>query len=183
MWSKENIIAKSCEEAYVYGVQLLLSTILNVLCITAISCLAQQPFAWIPFLIGFVPLRITAGGFHAKTPLRCSITFCGSYLVCMGLLQMMPDNSLFISILANSTVATLAVYFWSPVPASNKPLSSEEKKRNRSLSLAIVSTFLLISLSAIQLHIALKFILYVSFGELIAAIFLLMSKICQTFHR
>lgn len=74
-WQSEQIIPSESSEAYVYGVQLLLSTLVNIFCIAVVSVLAALPLAWIPFLVGFVPLRVSAGGFHAKTPLRCFITF------------------------------------------------------------------------------------------------------------
>lgn len=176
-WQREQIIPSESSEAYVYGVQLLLSTLLNVICIAVISDLAALPFAWIPFLAGFIPLRITAGGFHAKTPLRCFFSFCGSYFIFIVIALRLHESGMQLAILINSIVTVLAVYLCSPVPATNKPLSEEAIPQKRMLSITIASTFLVVSLSSIRLHTALFFTLYMTFGELIAAVFLLASKI------
>lgn len=175
-WQREQIIPSESSEAYVYGVQLLLSTLLNIICIAVISGLAALPFAWIPFLAGFIPLRITAGGFHAKTPLRCFITFCGAYLIFVALVLHLHASGIRLAILVNSIVTILAVYLCSPIPASNKPLSDEEIPQKRMLSIVITSVLLLISLSSIKFNTALSVTLYMTFGELIASVFLLTGK-------
>lgn len=182
-WQREQIIPSESSEAYVYGVQLLLSTLLNIICIAVISGLAALPFAWIPFLAGFIPLRITAGGFHAKTPLRCFITFCGTYLIFISLVLHLHDSGIRLAILSNSIVTVLAVCLCSPIPASNKPLSDEEIPQKRMLSIVITSVLLLISLSSIKFNAVLSFTLYMTFGELIAAVFLLTSKIAMVISK
>lgn len=113
-WQSEQIIPSESSEAYVYGVQLLLSTLVNIFCIAVVSVLAALPLAWIPFLVGFVPLRVSAGGFHAKTPLRCFITFCGTYLIFIALVLHLHDAGIRLAILTNSIVTVLTVYLCSP---------------------------------------------------------------------
>ena len=127
--------------------------------------------------MGFVPLRVSAGGFHAKTPLRCFITFCGTYLIFIALVLHLHDAGIRLAILTNSIVTVLTVYLCSPIPASNKPLSDEEIPQKRMLSIVITSVLLLISLSSVKYNTVLSFTLYMTFGELIAAVFLLASKI------
>lgn len=177
VWQSEHIIPNESAEAYVYGVQLLLSTLLNIICIAVISGLAALPFAWIPFLAGFIPLRITAGGFHAKTPLRCFFSFCGSYFIFIIIALRLHESGMQLAILINSIVTVLTVYLCSPIPAANKPLSEEAIPQKRMLSIVITSILLLISLSSIKLNTALAFTLYMTSGELVASVFLLISKI------
>lgn len=183
VWQREHIIPNECAEAYVYGLQLLLSTLLNTICIAVISSLAALPFAWIPFLVGFVPLRITAGGFHAKTPLRCFLSFCGSYFIFITIALHLPESRMQLAILINSIVTVLTVYLCSPIPASNKPLSDEEIPQKRMLSIVITSVLLLISFSSVKYNTVLSFTLYMTFGELIAAVFLLASKIAMVISK
>lgn len=177
IWRREGIIAKGSEEVYLYGVQLLLSTTINIFCIMLISCCTKRPFAWIPFLCGFIPLRITAGGFHAKTPLKCTLSFCGSFLIIAIVIQFIQHYGLIISSLFNSIVTLIIITFLSPIPASNKPLLDDEKRRNRLLSLIIASGFFLIVVTSVIFHIALEVSLYITFGELTASIFLCVSKV------
>lgn len=178
-WSDERLIEKGSEEAYVYGVQLLLSTLLNTIVIAVISAIADRTFAWIFFLVGFVPIRITAGGFHAKTPFRCSTLFCGSYFLCILLLNVTKDDIHTSVIIINSLVAMLVVYLYSPLPASNKPMSEEGLERKRVLSLAVTASLLLIIVISIQLQVAFRVALYISFGEMVASIFCFAAKHCK----
>ncbi len=177
VWQREHIIPNECAEAYVYGLQLLLSTLLNTICIAVISSLAALPFAWIPFLVGFVPLRITAGGFHAKTPLRCFLSFCGSYFIFITIALHLPESRMQLAILINSIVTVLTVYLCSPIPASNKRLSEEAIPQKRMLSIVITSILLLISLLSIKWNAVLSLTFYITSGELVASVFLLASKI------
>lgn len=176
-WCRSGIIPSNTKDAYVYGVQLLLSTTVNIIIIAIISCISHKPLAWIFFLIGFIPLRITAGGFHAKTPLRCMVSFCGIYTICMIASLFLQGNMLNVAILFNSTVTIMTVYAFSPVPASNKPLSEYEKKRNRARSFAVLATLLLVIMVAIHLCNASIFALYVSLGEISASIFLCIVRV------
>lgn len=177
VWQSEHIIPIESSDAYVYGVQLLLSTLLNILCIALISGLAALPFAWIPFLAGFIPMRITAGGFHAKTPLRCFFSFCGSYFIFIAIALRLHESEMQFAILVNSIVTVLAVYLCSPIPAANKPLSDEEIPQKRMLSIVVASVLLLFSLSSIKLNTALFFTLCMTSGELVAAVFLVIGKV------
>lgn len=177
VWQREHIVPKECSEAYIYGVQLLLSTLLNTICIAVISSLVALPFAWISFLAGFIPLRITAGGFHAKTPLRCFLSFCGSYFIFIATVLCLPESGIEFAILINSIVTVLAVYLCSPIPAANKPLSEEAIPQKRMLSIAVASVLLLFSMSSIKLNAALFFTLYMTSGELVAAVFLVIGKL------
>lgn len=179
-WYRSGIIPSNTKDAYVYGVQLLLSTTVNVIIIAVISCISHKPLAWILFLIGFIPLRITAGGFHANTPLRCMVSFCGIYTICVIASLLLQGDMVNIAIFLNCAVTIMAVYAFSPVPASNKPLSESEKKRNRARSFAVLATLLLVIMVAIHLCNASTFALYVSLGEIAASIFLCMSKALST---
>ena len=179
LWSRDGIIPEGSEEAYVYGIQLLLSTVINVVCIAMISWLMGNAFAWIPFMIGFVPLRMTAGGYHAKTPLRCGITFCGTYTIILVLLYFVPIRVQIPIILINSLVTLTLVFLFAPVPAGNKPLTEEEAKRNRKSSLVIAVTSFLFLLIAIGMQPLRNFVLCASCGQITAVIYLWVSKEIQ----
>ena len=175
-WERNGIIPGKSEEAFIYGVQLLLSTSANLSCVAIISYFANEPLAWIPYLCGFVPLRITAGGFHAKTPLRCLLSFCSAYLVSITMIQRVQHSMVCISILANCSITLITIFFCSPIPPDNKPLMGCKKRRFRFYSLTIVAVLLLISVASILLHIAMNISLYLTSGGLTASVFLYVRK-------
>lgn len=178
-WSKSEIIMMEYEEAYVYGVQLLLSTLINIFCIALISTAAGCSYAWIPFLLGFVPIRVTAGGYHAKTPLLCSTVFCGTYSIGIVLLEAINDTALMPVCLLNSIAAIVIVYLYSPLPAHNKPLSKMEMEKKRTLSIAIVSVLFLVMVISATLKVGVGVMSYVSLGELAATIFCYVAKLLK----
>lgn len=179
VWGKSEIIMTEYEEAYIYGVQLLLSTLINISCIALISTAAGYSYVWIPFLLGFIPIRITAGGYHAKTPLLCSIVFCGTYCIGFVMLEAINDTVLVPVCLLNSIMAVVVVYLYSPLPAHNKPLSQKEMERKRTLSISIVSVLFLAMVVSCSLKVGVGVMSYVSLGELSATIFCYVAKLMQ----
>lgn len=170
-WIKEKIIEQGNEEAYVYGMQLLFSTVINVLIIAIISVLTNRPIAWVHYLVGFVPIRITAGGFHAKTPLLCSMLFSSSYMVCIFFLWCVKSNFICPWIITNCILSFGILYLYSPQPVSNKPMAHSELEKNRRISLIISIVILGLLYVSIQLRFSLVTSLCISIGELIASLF------------
>lgn len=178
-WSKSEIIMMEYEEAYIYGVQLLLSTLINISFIALISTVVGCSYAWIPFLVGFIPIRVTAGGYHAKTPLLCSTVFCGTYSIGIVLLEAVNDTALIPVCLFNSITAIVIVYLYSPLPAHNKPLSKIEMENKRTISIAIVSVLFLAMVISVTLKAGVGVMSYISLGEMAATIFCYVAKLVQ----
>lgn len=179
-WRDNGIVPEESQDAYVYGIQLLLSTAINVACLIIISWLLGKTFAWIPFMIGFVPLRMTAGGYHAKTPLRCGITFCSTYAVLLCLMHFLPASGQVYIILGNGIATLILVFLFSPAPAVNKPLTAIEAMRNRRRSLLIAIGSLPIMTIAAKSYFLSNVILYISFGQIASVIFLSLTRIGRT---
>lgn len=131
----QKIISSDMLEVYVYGLELIFSTAANVLLMSLVSLIAKRPLSWLLFLIAFVPQRITAGGYHAKTHFQC--IFIGTVVFSASLLasKFIPENfwePLFFWI---SLINFLVVVALSPVQSKNKPLSKETATKNRHHSL------------------------------------------------
>ena len=144
-WIENGVINKEFEDAYIYGLLLLLSTGINIAVIATISAYMHKSLIWVPFLVGFIPLRITAGGFHAKTPCRCGVFFCGGYTLLLLLVTCMPDSARIIIELISTVVSAILVYKLAPISSSNKPLSDKELLQKRKLSLVIMAIILFLS--------------------------------------
>jgi accessory gene regulator B len=182
-WIENQIIKAEHKDAYIYGLQLLLSTVINVVCIAIISIVTHRPLIWIAFLLGFIPLRITAGGYHAKSPLRCGIIFCGGYIIFLYLfLHILDSETVFIG-MANSLISVALVFIFAPIPASNKPLSNIEFFQKRKLSRAITIMFLFVSVFCSFSLVSAKLMLAWSFGLLWASISLVMGKASTSLYQ
>ncbi len=70
---RSNVIEAEDAEIYIYGINQILVSVLNVLSALIIGLILGTFFEVVVFMAAYIPLRIFAGGYHAKTPLRCYI--------------------------------------------------------------------------------------------------------------
>ncbi len=125
MLINNSIIKKEDAEIYIYGFKEMIFIILNVLTTLFIGLLFNKIFEVILFMITYIPIRVYAGGYHARTKLRCYI-FSAIMLigVCYILKFNLLQNSILIiipTILSSFTILALA-----PVEDENKPLDEIE---------------------------------------------------------
>lgn len=131
-----------------YGMELLISTFIGIGLIAVISLIAHEPLAWVFFLLAFVPLRHTAGGYHANTHFQCYMVFSGVFsLVIVVEKALLITKNIFVVM---TLISAFIVYTLSPCVPSNKPISEEGRKRNRKFSCFLI-WINLISVSVISL--------------------------------
>lgn len=68
-------------EIYVYGFELLLSSLLETGAIILIGCLLGKFTETILFLLSFSSIRFFSGGYHAKSYLKCFVVTLISYIL------------------------------------------------------------------------------------------------------
>lgn len=87
------IIKESQVRLYEYGFELLFSTVITVLFILLIGILWDELSRTMIFLLFFIPIRITAGGYHAKTYSRCFIVTNLIAMLCVWGSRLLYDMS------------------------------------------------------------------------------------------
>lgn len=127
--SDYNIIEARAIRIYTYGLELLFSSLAGVVALIIISAACGESFLWIPYLAGFVPLRLSGGGYHARTHFRCIFTFSLLYSLVMLIerLYTILVRAWLIACLVNLIIILL----FSPVAAPNKPLKECQGRTNR----------------------------------------------------
>lgn len=125
-----------------FGLELIFTYLFGTSILVIISILCHQPIAWLFFILGFAPLRTTAGGFHANSQLSCFIISA-----CLFIISLV--SSILISWIRGihiiiALIALILVYSLSPVEAKNKKLNSDQisKNRRKSLIISIVNAIL-----------------------------------------
>jgi accessory gene regulator B len=96
-----------------------------------------KPFAWIAFLVGFAPLRTTAGGYHASSHMGCYCISTIVYGICLSITMYVPVNSK--ALIGLTMVAFIIILLFSPVEAPNKRLTETVRKCNRKRSIIMVA--------------------------------------------
>ena len=111
---------------YQYGLQQGLFMLLNFLTTIVVGLLFQMLWQSILFSLVYMPLRMNAGGYHARTPLRCYVFSTALIFAALSVIRLAVQSRLICAIMA---VAGAAVIFaLAPVGDANKPLDEIEQK-------------------------------------------------------
>lgn len=120
-----------------FGVQQGLTILLNLITVIILASIMGEFWQIIFFMIVFIPLRVYAGGFHAKTPLRCyaySIFFMIIILVAMKYSWIINKFTCIVII----SVSSIIIGVLAPVETENKPLEEIERKVYRKKMMQII---------------------------------------------
>lgn len=147
--SERSIIETGKARIYAYGLELLYSSLAGVAALLIISAICGKPFLWIPYLAGFVPLRLSGGGYHAKTHFRCIFTFSFLYSLVLFTERLYPIPVK--ACLIACSINLVIILLFSPVAAPNKPLKESSRRTNRRNSLLLGLVNLLGAFAAVFL--------------------------------
>lgn len=171
----QNITEESKEVIYAYGMELLISDVLNAMIVVLIALLSHTLPAVIVFIAVFMGLRQFVGGYHANSHLSCMFTLVVvmlvfSYGICKADGQLTQIFSI-----SFITIALPIIFCIAPVPHPNKPMSKEKgvKLRKRSY---ILTAALSAAVAALLIFQYQKLSLYVSSGILLSAIMALLGR-------
>ena len=171
----QNITEESKEAIYAYGMELLISDVLNTLIVLLISLISHTLPAAVIFIAVFMGLRRFVGGYHANSHLSCMFTLVVVMLVfSYGICNVSEQIAQIFSI--GFIIISLPIIFCiAPVPHPNKPMSEEKgiRLRKQSIILAAALSTTVIALLLFQYH---ELSLYVSSGILLSAIMALLGR-------
>ncbi|MDE6834643.1 MAG: accessory gene regulator B family protein [Ruminococcus sp.] len=170
----QKITEESKEIIYVYGLELLISDVLNTIIVLLIALFSHTLPAVIVFVTVFMGLRRFVGGYHANSHLSCMFTLVIVMLVFSYGICNISEYTHIYSI-AFVALALPIIFCFAPVPHPNKPMSKEKgiNLRRKSSILAVTLTTAVVVLLVFQYH---KLSLYVSSGILLSAIAALLGR-------
>ena len=119
------IIDSENKSLYSYGLRQGFTIILNLTTTIVLGCIFDKILQAILFTALYMPLRRFAGGYHAKTAMRCYINSTLLITLVLLLSQFLEPHFwilIILSVLSSVTVALL-----SPVEDSHKPLDDTER--------------------------------------------------------
>ena len=119
-----------------YGIELIVTSFIGVICIIVLSVILGKPFSWMSFLLSFVPLRTTAGGYHAKTHLSCYLLSSAVFALSL-VLAISAVWGLYVT-LAGMSFSLIVIWFLAPIEAENKPLRADTYRSNKRRSRVII---------------------------------------------
>lgn len=138
-------IPREDKEIYQYGIQQGLFTLLNFGTTVIIGLVSGLLWESMLFMTAYIPLRSYAGGYHAKTAVRCY--FFSIVMMCAVLWVM--GHVMYSGLICGCLTAISAslIWFLVPVEDKNKPLDDTEKVVYRRRARRIVAAECMVSLS------------------------------------
>lgn len=126
----------------VYGINQILASALNVSSALIIGLIFGLFFEITVFMAAYIPLRSFAGGYHAKTPLRCYVfSVIMLIIVSIGMKYFSVAEWVYYVVLALSAIV---VFVLSPVEDRNKPLDEIEHKIYKKRAVIIAAAEILV---------------------------------------
>lgn len=138
------IVSESDIEIYVFGFYQIVMLLLNVVTTLILGVAFQLIVPCIILNIAYIFIRISAGGYHADTPVKCYIY---STLMIAVLLSVIKWIHIINAVLASMLIiSVIVIIIFAPVETENNPLDEVEKKVYRKRSLIVLSIEILICL-------------------------------------
>lgn len=133
-----------------WGISHILDTAFNIVTFLIIGILFNMPVETIVFTLGYIPLRIYAGGYHAKTPFRC---WCLSNIIlAVSLVIVQNAEKCYIAFGILSLIAIVGLIILMPVEDLHKPLDENDRKKYKKRGVAILAVEICISVVFTLLH-------------------------------
>lgn len=139
---RSNVIKEEDAEIYIYGINQIFVSVLNVSSALIIGLILGMFLESAVFMAAYIPLRSYAGGYHAKTPLKCYILSIIMLVIVLAGMKYfsMPDLTYYAVYAAAITI----VFLLSPVEDKNKSLDETEQKvyKKRTVLIALLEFFI-----------------------------------------
>ncbi|NLO42006.1 MAG: accessory gene regulator B family protein [Bacteroidales bacterium] len=154
---KRKIIKPELHEVYVYGAELLFSSIITTALILLMGELFGEIIKSIVFIAVYTMVRRFTGGYHANTYLKCKVITASAFLASLFSSHLLTVHwwmYIILFILGNAVVFILA-----PIENPNKPIEDKDKVKLRRLSHLVFSVMTICGL-------LIEFLLQIEFGIL-----------------
>lgn len=132
----EGIIQSEDIDAYSYSIEITLATTINFTSIAVIAILFGRFAEMIMFVIGFVPLRMLKGGYHADTHLGCVIIL----IVCATMLMLLIKFELWVYSIPLFITATIYLFI-SQGKNSNQLITENKQKKFDMIARAVLALY------------------------------------------
>lgn len=144
---RKEIIKEEEKEIYTYGYEVVIAQSVYILLMIVIACVCSSLIETILFFIGFYVYRSVAGGYHAKTYLKCHMIFALNQILFTIMLHSFLDDRRYVFILLTCVAVITITLICAPIDHPNKPFTSKEKRKFRkwshSVSIAFVTLMII----------------------------------------
>lgn len=169
------IESKTLELVYWYGIELMVSSVINIVLILLISLLFSQIIEGVIFLLCFILLRQFTGGYHAKSYFSCNIIFALSFISVLWLSGKIANQITIGSAIPFIVTSGIIIIILSPISNVNKSIPKHKRVNLKGIAFTAWSFISIISLYLI--HIESSFGVTVFVTVMLVTVLMLIEKL------
>lgn len=177
-----HVIDSDEKELYMYAYQAMFARLLGWGTLLLLGVVFQCIPGTLAFFIMFFPLRIYAGGYHARDYGRC---YLASTLV-FGILIIGSKIIAFyvnpLAILVSLMISLVMILMLAPLGDQNKPLSDSEQKKYGRIAKAIAVAEVIAVIAMMVMKIRQEIVLFSTFAIFLEALLLFFPRWKEIFH-
>ena len=147
---QQNTIQEENRALYSFGLQQGAFLLGGFLLFLLIGWCFGMPCQTLLYLIFYMPLRMYAGGYHARTQTRCYVLSCVMLVIVLAIMKFAGQYT--VAYLMATIIAGVCVFLLSPVEDENKPLDDKEVSVYSKRARSIASTEMVVCVLAKFLH-------------------------------
>ncbi len=132
---------KDEKEVYIYGFEIILSTVSSFLFMFLFSLLIGRPLYALIFFAIFYVLRLYCGGFHAKTYFKCFVATNSLFILLVVLTQVVSLFNIDFILPYLLLISYLVIIMFSPIKNINHPCSKKTMNKNKIKAILIASVY------------------------------------------
>lgn len=146
---QNQIIASEDRNICEYGIDVILTWGIELLCILLLSLYVGNCLNTIFYFLSFIPIRLYVGGYHADSKLRCFGILIMVYVLFSLITGYMPLEETKWWLVILSMLSVVPIYIWAPLKNKNKTISEGERRHFRRISFVLWLVEMVIILFAI----------------------------------
>ena len=131
---ENKIVENEKRDLYRYGAESLLLNLTIILIALVITFFTKTWGHLSVFIFLFVPLRISSGGYHAKTSRVCMGLSTIFYIITVVTIKVFPDLYKNIIAVATFIIASILIFIKTPIVNQNNVLNSKSYRYNKIIS-------------------------------------------------
>lgn len=170
---RNNIITEQEQELYEYSYETMFARIIGVFTLVAIGFLFNCAFGVIAFCFTFTPIRIYAGGFHARGYAGCYLASVVAFLLIVCVYNVLDVAWVAPLVVVGSMASAIIIFFMSPVADPNKPLDEKESIQYREKARVIIAVEVLAIVIMVNITIFNQIIFFMGAAMTMEAILLI----------
>ena len=139
-------------DIYIYGFELLVSSVIETISLLLIGLLTGKLIDTIIFIISFSSIRVFSGGYHANSYLKCFIVTIAYYLLVLFSADIMlafPNRTIILIAIITWLLSFILFILMSPVKSKGKSILNYKKQKILSIISLCVNAILPIILLTI----------------------------------